>query len=117
MYSETSAANRAASDRGMRHPAWLFALVAAPHVLLLFLLGRDFAILRTEIQAEHVAYWQAYLGILGALGVALTAYAGWCLVTDRRVLDRVLSPALLLTYIAYLYSFFQQFRLFLGRIQ
>lgn len=111
MYSETSAANRAASDRGMRHPAWLFAVVAAPHVLLLFLLGRDFAILRTEIQAEHVAYWQAYLGILGALGVALTAYAGWCLVTDRRVLDRVLSPALLLTYIAYLYSFFQHMTL------
>ncbi len=90
---------------GIRHPAWLLAAITVPQALLLFFLGRDYQILRTEIAAEYLAQWHLYLGVLAVLCSGFTAYGIWCLVRSRPLKGAWLSPVALVLYIACLYAF------------
>lgn len=66
-------------------PYWILLTVTLPQLIMFWLYGSSYNIIKSLLTADTLYYWKGYGLLLGGAFVAATSYAIWAILKQRRV--------------------------------
>ncbi len=92
--------------RALLNPRWLILINTLPLFVLFWLYLGMYQVIHTRLDEMHIQYWVIFGGVLAALGIGTLGYAIFC-IARKQSLSKWFAIAALITYIPFLYIYFQ----------